>query len=409
MPIRKILPINRLICLLMLAACNPIGVAPLPPPIASPTIEISATAQAVAPATPIEPSPAPTTVPTPRTDCKERYSMVPTERDYWPTSEWRVSSLAEHCLDPQKVEHATWYFENNYATRSLLIIRHGELVYEKYFRSILKPGRTADIYSVTKSVLSALVGIAMDQGRLDSLDHKVIEYFPEYFYPTTDPRMTQVTLRDLLTMSAGFWWVEDSAIEARWQASSNWVEAAINLKFIDQPGTSFTYSSANTQLLSAILTRLTGQSLRDYAQRNLFTPLGIPATRWHWGVDDQGYAIGGFAMNLQPRDMARFGYLYLNQGYWAGRQIISPEWIQQSTRAQIRTGMGVEYGYLWWVHPWPDRPAFEAIGYGGQSIYIAPSLDLVVVVTSEVSPGGSGAPDAGPIIYEWIMQAVTDR
>ncbi len=135
MLIRRILAIN----LLMLSACKPIGVAQLPTPIASPPIEISATAQTVTPATPIEPSPAPTALPTPRTDCKQRYSTVPTERDYWPTSEWRVSTLVEHCLDPEKVEHAAWYFENNYATRSLIIIRHGELVYEKYFRSIQKP------------------------------------------------------------------------------------------------------------------------------------------------------------------------------------------------------------------------------------------------------------------------------
>ncbi len=262
---------------------------------------------------------------------------------------------------------------------------------------------------MTKSVLSALMGIAVDQGLIDSLDRKVVEYFPEYFYPTTDSRMAQVTLRDLLTMSAGFLWLEDGPIEAQWQASRNWVEAAINLKFIEPPGTAFTYSSANTQLLSAILTKATGQSLREYAQRNLFTPLGIPASRWHWGVDEQGYAVGGFAMNLRPRDLARFGYLYLNQGYWDGQQVISPEWIQQSTSAQINTGLGVKYGYLWWVHPWPDQAAFEAIGYGGQSLYIAPSLDLVVVVTSEVSSGGSGAPDAAPIITEWIMQAVTDR
>ena len=186
------------------------------------------------------------------------------------------------------------------------------------------------------------------------------------------------------------------------------MEAAINLKFSDQPGTAFTYSSANAQLMSAILTKVTGESLLDYAQRNLFTPLGIPANHWHWGMDDHGYAIGGFALNLRPRDMARFGYLYLNQGYWDGQQIISPEWIQQSTSSQIHTGMGLDYGYFWWVHPRQDQTSFEALGYGGQSVYVVPSLDLVVVVTSEAS-SGLGAPDPGPIIYEWIMKAVTDR
>jgi CubicO group peptidase (beta-lactamase class C family) len=156
---------------LVLASCTG-GAATTTTPIASPAISIPVTPTQTV--TPTEIAPSPTAFPTPRTDCKERYSTAPTERDYWPTTEWRVSNLAEHCLDPEKVEHAAWYFENNNAARSLLIIRHGELVYEKYFGSILKPERTVNVCSVTKSVLSALVGIAMDQGLLDSLDHKVI-------------------------------------------------------------------------------------------------------------------------------------------------------------------------------------------------------------------------------------------
>jgi CubicO group peptidase (beta-lactamase class C family) len=409
MLIRRTLPINLLVCLFMLAACSPAEVTQAPAPITSPAISIPVTpTQTVALAIPTETVPTPTVLPTPRTDCKERYSTVPAERDYWPTTEWRVSSLAEHCLDPEKVEHAVWYFENGKTVRSLLIIRHGELVYEKYFRSHLAPEKTVKIFSATKSVLSALVGIAMDQGLLDSLDHKVIEYFPEYFYPETDPRMGQVTLRNLLTMSSGFMWAELGPIQNKWMTSSNWVEAAINLKFWEEPGTGFNYCTANTQLLSAILTKVTGESLLDYAQRNLFTPLGIPASHWSWGVDDHGYAIGGFAMNLRPRDMARFGYLYLNQGYWDGQQIISPKWIQQSTHSQIHTGWGPDYGYLWWIHPRADLPSFEAAGSGGQSIYVVPGLDLVVVVVGGDS--GYGNPeDPGPIIREWIMDAVTDR
>jgi CubicO group peptidase (beta-lactamase class C family) len=413
----------RLLCVtLLITACGTQSIAtPMPMPATgtspastsntlpvAPTITLAPpTATDRSAATPTQTAPSPTGLPTPRTDCKERYSTVPAERDYWPTDEWRVSSLAEHCLNPEKVEHAAWYFENGLTARSLLIVRHGELVYEKYFRSIQKPDRTANVRSVTKSVLSALVGIAMDQGLLDSLDHKVIEYFPEYFYPTTDPRMAQVTLRHLLTMSAGFKWAELGPIQTRWMNSRNWVEAAINLDFVEQPGTGFTYCTANTQLLSAILTKVTGESLHDYAQRSLFTPLGIPANHWYWGMDDHGYAIGGFAMNLRPRDMARFGYLYLNQGYWNGQQIISPEWIQESTRSQIHTGWGPDYGYLWWIHPRSDLPSFEAAGSGGQTIYVVPSLDLVIVVTSNADVGNPE--DPGPIIYEWVMKAVTDR
>jgi CubicO group peptidase (beta-lactamase class C family) len=126
-------------------------------------------------------------------------------------------------------------------------------------------------------------------------------------------------------------------------------------------------------------------------------------------MDDQGYYIGGFGMDLRPQDMARFGYLFLNQGYWDGKQIISPDWVQQSTNVQIHTGFGKDYGFLWWIRPGEDQTAYEAIGYGGQSIYIFPDLDMVVVATGRVSTGGGGAPDPDPIIHEWIEKAVTDQ
>lgn len=369
---------------------------------------MEATQPALPTATPTIPATA-TSFPEARTDCASRYPSVPEERKSFPAADWEISSLEEHCLDREKVEKAVWYFEQNYTTSSLLIVRHGELVYEKYFFSFNKPERRVPIYSITKSFLSALVGIAIDQGQLDSLDHKVIEYFPEYFYSDTDPRMSQVTLRDLLTMSAGFVWLEDGEIEDRWAESGNLVEASINLKLQDTPGTGFTYSSANTQLLSASLTEIIDEPLRDYAQRNLFSPLGIQPTDWSWGVDDHGYYLGGWGMNLRPRDVARVGYLYLNDGYWDGKQVISKEWVRQSTSAQINAFAGADYGYLWWVHPGEDPSIFEAIGYGGQSLYIVPSLDLVVVVTGNVDNGDAGAPNPAPIIYEWIVKAVTDK
>jgi CubicO group peptidase (beta-lactamase class C family) len=186
------------------------------------------------------------------------------------------------------------------------------------------------------------------------------------------------------------------------------VEAAINLDFQDAPGTAFNYSSAHTQLLSAILTKIVDEPLRDYAQRNLFSPLGIQRKDWGWAMDDQGYYLGGWGMTLRPRDVARFGMLYLNQGHWNGQQVISQEWVRQSTSSHIDTGGGMEYGYLWWVHPGKDPSIFEAIGYGGQSLYVIPSLDMVIVVTGNVE-GVGGAPDPASTIYEWIVKAVTDE
>jgi CubicO group peptidase (beta-lactamase class C family) len=359
---------------------------------------------------PIPASATATSLPVARSDCASRYPSTLAERTVWPTNGWTISTLEEHCLDRTKVEKAVWYFEQDYATSGLLIVRHGELVYEKYFFSFNKPERRVPIYSITKSFLSALAGIALDQGKLNSLDHKVIEYFPEYFYATTDPRMSQVTLRNLLTMSAGFVWLEDGEIESRWMESGNLVEASINLKFQETPGTGFNYSSAHTQLLSAVLTKVVGEPLRDYAQRNLFSPLGISAKDWNWAADDQGYYLGGWGMNLRPRDIARFGYLYLNDGYWDGKQVVSNEWIRQSTSPQIAVAPGMDYGYLWWVHPGNDPSIFEARGYGGQSLYVVPELGLVVVVTANVSGDNlPGAPDPASTIYEWIVKAVTDK
>ena len=392
----RILPII-LVIVSLLASCTSADTARPSPPTATPTITI--------PATPTE-----TSLPKSRIDCASRYPSTPAERTVWPKEEWQVSTLEEHCLDRAKVEKAVWYFEQNYSTSSLLIVRHGELVYEKYFFQMIPQERRVHVFSITKSFLSAMVGIAMDLGILDSLDHKVIEYFPEYFYPTTDPRMRDVTLRELLTMSAGFLWGEDGEIEERWMETGNLVEASINLDFQDSPGTAFNYSSAHTQLMSAILTELAGEPLRDFAQRNLFTPLGIPSKDWSWGMDDQGYYLGGWGINLRPRDLARFGYLYLNQGYWDGQQVISEEWVRQSTNPQIDTGMGPKYGYLWWIHPSEHLSSYEAIGYGGQSLYIIPSLDMVIVVTGNVSGSNmAGAPSPAPIIYSWIVNAVTDK
>jgi CubicO group peptidase (beta-lactamase class C family) len=376
----------------LLSSCG--GVAPIPPT-ATPTATVPPTATA-------------TSLPVARTDCASRYPSIPSERKNWPKEEWTVSTLEEHCLDRAKVEKGVWYLEETYNYSSLVIVRHGELVYEKYFARTPNPNRSVTIYSMTKSFLSALVGIAMDQGQLDSLDHKVIEYFPEYFYPTTDPRMKEVTLRDLLTMSVDFNWIrEDDITIAPWVNSGNMVEKAINLKFqnIPAPKPEFNYCTPNTQILSAILTKIVGEPLRSYAQKNLFTPLGIPERNWSWGVDDHGYYLGGYGMYLRPRDIARFGYLYSNQGYWDGEQVVSKEWVQQSTAKQIDSYL-MDYGYLWWIHESADPAIFEALGSGGHILSVIPSLDMVVVVNGV---GGGDMPDPDFVIHEYIIKAVTDE
>lgn len=373
-----------------------------PPVSVSPTVTISPTATLLPTVTETGASAA-------RTDCVNRYPSNPSKRKNWPKEEWTVSTLEEHCMDRASVEKGAWYLEQTYNYSSLVVIRHGELVYEKYFSNSYRPDKSVTIYSMTKSFLSALIGIAMDQGLLDSLDHKIIEYFPEYFYPTTDPRMKEVTLRDLLTMSVPFNWVNEDNITVKpWINSGNMVEKAINLKYqiIPPQKPEFNYCTPNTQILSAILTKIVGEPLRAYAQRNLFSPLGIPERKWSWSMDDHGYYLGGYGMYLRPRDIARFGYLYLNQGSWDGKQVVSTQWVRQSTSKQIQASPTMDYGYLWWLHRYKDPVIFEARGSGGHILSVIPSLDLVVVVTGV---GGGDLPDPDFVIHEYILKAVTDK
>ncbi len=312
-------------------------------------------------------------------------------------------------MDRARVERGVWYLERTHNYRSLVVVRHGELVYEKYFADTYRPERRAEMYSMTKSVLSALFGIAMDQGLLNSLDHTVFEYFPEYFYPTTDPLMKEVTLRDLLTMSVPFECVSDNITMAAWINSGKMLEKAINLKFqrILPPEPEFLYCNQNSHMLSAALTKIVGEDLHTYAQRNLFSPLGIPEAYWNWGVDDQGYYLGAYGMFMRPRDIARFGYLYSSQGYWNGRQLISREWVRQSTTKKITAvPPSMDYGYHWWVHRSTEPAIFEARGSGGQVLSVIPSLDLVVVVNGK---NGGDLPDPDFVIHEYIIGAVMDE
>ena len=387
------IPLAIIAVAFLLSSCG--GVTPVPPT-ATPTVTVAPTVTA-------------TSTPPAHTDCASRYPTDPAERQNFPGEEWTFSTLEEHCLDRALVEKGAGELAKTYNYSSLVIVRHGELVYEKYFARTPNPERSVAVRSVTKSYLSALYGIAMTRGLLDSLDHKVIEYFPEYFTPDTDPRMRQVTLRDLLTMSVDFLWVSEDDITVRpWMFSGNMIKAAINLPFNTIPASKpeFNYCTPGTQILSGILTKVVGEPLRTYAQKNLFTPLGIPEKNWSWGVDDQGNYLGGYGMSLRPRDMARFGYLYANQGYWDGRQIIFPEWVHESTTPKIRTLQWMDYGYLWWIHQNRELFIYEARGSGGQVLSIVPSLDLVVVVTGV---GGGDQPDPDFVIHEYIIKAVTDR
>jgi CubicO group peptidase (beta-lactamase class C family) len=309
----------------------------------------------------------------------------PKKREYWPTIGWKTSTPEQQGMDSAKLMIADEFIQNRLPDAfSLLVVKNGYLVFEKYY-SWGSPDKYAVVHSVTKSVTSALIGIALDKGYLNSIDQKLIEFVPEYFTDELDPRKKEICLRDLLTMSAGFRWNDRGPSMRNWYTSSNWVKFAVQLPQENDPGDVFNYNSSTSHLLSVILSKSTKTSTLDFAKQNLFEPLGIQSAYWH--QDPQGYYIGGFGLGLSARDLAKIGFLYLNNGYWNGQSIISESWVKESTGQQIQAVRHpiygkFGYGYQWWVKKVDGCSSFRAWGRRGQFIAVVPELDLVIAVTS---------------------------
>ena len=264
---------------------------------------------------------------------------------------------------------------------SLLISLDGGLVLEEYFNG-RNPWRTANVKSVSKSIMSALVGIAIDQGYLDGIDQPIADYYGEV---VAGPK-GGITIGNLLSMQAG---LETTSFYnyGAWVLSDDWVRFALEQPVLSPPGTRMHYSTGNTHLLSDILTRASGQSTLEFARRNLGEPLGF--TLAAWTQDPGGVYFGGNNMELTPRQMLAFGELYMNGGHANGRQVIPFAWVETSLSPRVRSTRDEDrqYGLGWWMKDMAGLPTAYAWGYGGQFILLVKDLDLVVVTTSESKPG----------------------
>ncbi|MBI5667043.1 MAG: serine hydrolase [Chloroflexi bacterium] len=306
---------------------------------------------------------------------------VPPVRDYWPTDGWREHLPEAVGLDAARLDAMNRHIQERLPhIYSVLVVRHGSLAFEQYYQ-----GFHADIpfevASVTKSVTSALVGIALEQRYLRSIQQRLVEFFPEFYSDSLDSQVKDITIEHLLTMSSGFHWSEDAPWF--WPRSGSWMRFAAGMTIIYPPGEQFAYNTPATHLLSGILTRATGTPLAEYTQRNLFDPLGIAPPEWM--TDPEGYTTGAHGLRLRARDMAKLGYLYLNRGEWDGQQLVPADWVDISTRRHITGGFPqqADYGYLWWVTAERGYSYYFAAGYGGQYIAVIPNLDVVVVITSQ--------------------------
>jgi CubicO group peptidase (beta-lactamase class C family) len=284
--------------------------------------------------------------------------------------------------------------------RSLLISINGELVEERYFNGA-RASQTANVKSASKSLLSTLVGIAFDRGYFKSVHESIEKYFPEHLTGTDDAKKKAITIEDLLTMRSG---LESTSIVnyGRWVQSSNWVRYVLARPLVDEPGGRMIYSTGNSHLLSALLTKATRMSTFEFARRYLAEPLGISIAPWM--RDPQGIYFGGNEMHLTPRGMLAFGELYLKSGRAGGKQILSEAWIKESLKPRTRSSWsGREYGYGWWIDTLGGYPTYYAWGHGGQFIFVVPALKLVIATASVPTPG-EGRREHQRAVYDLIEQ-----
>jgi CubicO group peptidase (beta-lactamase class C family) len=270
---------------------------------------------------------------------------------------------------------------------SLIVSHNGRIAREAYFHG-LQAGRAVNIKSASKSILSALVGIAIAEGEFGE-QSRISDLLPDYFRDIPDPTKRALTVRNLLSMQAG---LRGTSFDnyGEWVNSRNWVRYALQQPFECAPDDCMVYSTGNSHMLSVILTKQTGLSTRTYAQRKLFTPLGMQLRGW--ARDPQGYDFGGNEMFFTPRDMLKFGELYRQRGIYNGKRIVPEEWIRKSWQEYATSPWnGHRYGYHWWTRATADGTKVHfAWGYGGQFIYVIPARQLVVVATSSLNRGRDG-------------------
>ncbi|MCX6302027.1 MAG: serine hydrolase [Bacteroidia bacterium] len=298
--------------------------------------------------------------------------------------EWPVSTPSAEGMNQQKLDSACIKADELGFVDALLVLRNGHLVAEKYYNGY-GVNTEHQIYSDTKSFMSALVGIALENGLIENLDKKIMDYFPEYIYSGMDSRFFDITVRHLLTMRMGIDKEENTLIPI--VQTNDWIRETFNLPLLFDPGQKFSYNSLETHLLSAILTKVTGKSALEFAVENLTGPMGIEIIQWNH--DPLGNNTGGYDIYMKPRDMAVLGYMYLNDGMINNTQIVSKEWVDVSlTRTWAANSKkwgpltDYNYGYLWWLGKMNGYDLFMALGMGGQYVINFPDLDLIVVTTA---------------------------
>lgn len=318
----------------------------------------------------------------------------PEEETIW---EWQHDTLENHNISVSAIDsvHNTI---DEYPINAEVIVKDGVIV-DEYYKEGYDQNSIFSLQSTSKSITSAILGIAIDKGYIENVNVPISNYFPQILESDSD-YLKEITIWHLLTHTSGFNAI-DTGNWYEWRASDNWVDYVLDTPVTSRPGTVFNYFTGNTHLLSAIIQQATGKTTYEFGKEYLFDPLDMNSVEC--GTDAQGISDGGngFAMNVY--DMAKFGQLFLNNGVWNGEQIISDQWIKDSTSVQFERSSGsADYGYQWWVRTFGNNnhPAYFAQGHYGQYIFVVPDLELVVAITSHYEGSSS--------IYWQIMNNIVN-
>jgi len=322
-----------------------------------------------------------------------------------PGDDWNVSTPTEQDLDPKLVAELYINAAELDTLYGLLVIKNGHLIAEGYFN-----GGSVDqkdfLASATKSITSALVGIALNQGCLSSLDQKMIDFFPEYANRISDSRKEQITIRDLLQMRSGYVWEERTPpyMDELFSSRGYMLPLIAEFPLTSDPGTDFGYSNLTSNILAIIVARGCDIDLKSFAQEHLFSP--IDAKVGEWSQDADSYYYGAHGISLTARDRAKFGLLYLNNGEYDGSQVISADFIDDSLQrysekidisgwvpgltSRVGYYRDIGYGYQWWSAKAGDHQFNYAAGHGGNQIILLDELDIVIVTSADRLYGNFG-------------------
>ncbi len=292
--------------------------------------------------------------------------------------DWKLATPESQGMQSQRLDAGAIALTTSSRTLSFLVLKNDALVYERYFNGS-QINHSHNIHSTSKSLLGGLIGIAIREGYIRSIDTKIHDILSDEFSVPLLKRNS--TVRQLLTMTSGSHWIEDET-EDQIETQPNWIQAILNLAQIHIAGKHFNYSTGNTHLLSAVLTKASHLSTCDFAVKYLFHPVGIDFQ--HWGRDPQGFFSGGYNLYLTPRNLLKLGKLYLQNGIWKGQAVIPTEWIQQSFTPAVQTDHPeYNYGYLFWITSIQGHRVYKMWGHGGQFVYLIPDQSLTVVITTD--------------------------